>query len=168
MSATAWSYNPACALLHKRFGLFPGRSPLLGESFSYFLFLGVLRCFSSPGSPPVHLHRIAALQTAGLSHSEIAGSRDICSYPALIAAYHVLLRLREPRHPPCALTYFCNDTPLESHQGNKGTPILSAVVIHLQSCLCQYVKDLCHWTISLFHDFNIVSNCLIVNRQIVK
>ena len=24
----------------------------------------------------------------------------------LIAAYHVLHRLREPRHPPCALRYF--------------------------------------------------------------
>ncbi len=36
----------------RRFGLFPGRSPLLGESFIYFLFLRVLRCFSSPRSPP--------------------------------------------------------------------------------------------------------------------
>ena len=33
------------------FGLFPVRSPLLGESFVYFLFLRVLRCFSSPRSP---------------------------------------------------------------------------------------------------------------------
>ena len=47
LSATAWSYYPACALLHRRFGLFPGRSPLLGESLYYFLFLQVLRCFSS-------------------------------------------------------------------------------------------------------------------------
>ena len=30
----------------------------------------------------------------------------ICTYPELIAAYHVLHRLREPRHPPCALNYF--------------------------------------------------------------
>ena len=36
---------------HTRFGLFPGRSPLLGESLTYFLFLRVLRCFSSPRSP---------------------------------------------------------------------------------------------------------------------
>ena len=43
------SYNPACALLHLRFGLFPVRSPLLGESLVYFLFLQVLRCFSSLG-----------------------------------------------------------------------------------------------------------------------
>ena len=32
-----------------RFGLFPVRSPLLRESFDYFLFLQVLRCFSSLG-----------------------------------------------------------------------------------------------------------------------
>ena len=37
-----------------RFGLFPFRSPLLWESLSYFLFLQVLRCFSSPGSLPIH------------------------------------------------------------------------------------------------------------------
>ena len=34
----------------KKFGLFPFRSPLLRKSFVYFLFLRVLRCFSSPGS----------------------------------------------------------------------------------------------------------------------
>ena len=49
---------------------------------------------------------VTVLQTAGLSHSEILGSMVICTYPKLIAAYHVLLRLREPRHPPCALFYF--------------------------------------------------------------
>ena len=51
-STTAWSYYPACALPHMRFGLFPVRSPLLGESLVYFLFLRVLRCFSSPRLPP--------------------------------------------------------------------------------------------------------------------
>ena len=51
LSSTAWSYNPEYALPHIRFGLFPVRSPLLGESLNYFLFLGVLRCFSSPRSP---------------------------------------------------------------------------------------------------------------------
>jgi hypothetical protein len=33
-----------------RFRLIPVRSPLLGESLIYFLFLGLLRWFSSPGS----------------------------------------------------------------------------------------------------------------------
>ena len=30
----------------------------------------------------------------------------VCSSPQLIAAYHVLHRLSEPRHPPCALNCF--------------------------------------------------------------
>ena len=69
-----------------------------------FLFLRLLRCFSSAGSPP---HKgIMYLQYTGLPHSEIRGSGPICGYPRLIAACHVLLRLREPRHPPCALGYF--------------------------------------------------------------
>ena len=59
-----------------------------------------------PFASPKHKTGMTVLQTAGLSHSEIAGSKDICSYPALIAAYHVLHRLREPRHPPCALSFF--------------------------------------------------------------
>ena len=59
---------------HRRFGLVPVRSPLLGDSLNYFLFLGVLRCFSSPGSPQYIAVLIATLQVAGLSHSEIPGS----------------------------------------------------------------------------------------------
>ena len=73
------------------FGLFPVRSPLLGESLICFLFLQVLRCFSSLGLPLIA--EMTVLQTAGLSHSEISGSRVICTYPELIAAYHVLHRL---------------------------------------------------------------------------
>ena len=46
------SYNPSHALRRHWFGLFPVRSPLLGESLIYFLFLQVLRCFSSLRSPP--------------------------------------------------------------------------------------------------------------------
>ena len=34
----------------KKFGLFPFRSPLLRKSIVFFLFLRVIRCFSSPGS----------------------------------------------------------------------------------------------------------------------
>ena len=52
---------------------------------------------------------ISILQILGLSHSEIRGSRVICTYPRLIAAYHVLHRLNEPRHPPYALSYFHKD-----------------------------------------------------------
>ena len=40
---------------------------------------------------------------AGLPHSEIPGSTVVCTSPRLIAAYHVLHRFPEPRHPPYAL-----------------------------------------------------------------
>ena len=77
-----------------------------GGIIVYFLFLRVLRCFSSPRLPLYTVVQITGLQPAGLSHSEIPGSMVICTYPRLIAAYHVLHRLREPRHPPDALTFF--------------------------------------------------------------
>ena len=76
---------------------------------------GIIKLFSLPGGtkmfqfPPfasLQSVRITGLQPAGLSHSEIPGSMVICTYPRLIAAYHVLHRLREPRHPPDALTFF--------------------------------------------------------------
>ena len=56
-----------------------------------FLFLRVLRCFSSPRSPTGRAG-VTGLQPAGFSHSEIRGSQVICTSPQLIAAYHVLHR----------------------------------------------------------------------------
>ena len=64
---------------------------------------------------------VTVLQTAGLSHSEILGSKVICTYPRLIAAYHVLRRLREPRHPPCALFYFLRISLPIAQQRNRSS-----------------------------------------------
>ena len=50
-------------------------------------------------------HRIPC---GGFPHSEISGSKLICSSPKLIAAYHVLHRLLMPRHSPCALFSLTN------------------------------------------------------------
>ena len=69
-----------------------------------FLLLRVMRCFSSPGSPRTLCG--AAVPCGGLPHSDIRGSTGICPSPRLFAACHVLLRLREPRHPSCALLSF--------------------------------------------------------------
>ena len=52
-----------------------------------------------------HISGVTGLQPDRLSHSEIFGLMVICTYPKLIAAYHVLHRLQEPRHPPYALSY---------------------------------------------------------------
>ena len=62
---------------------------------------------------------IITLQVIGLSHSEIPGSMVICTYPRLIAAYHVLHRLREPRHPPCALFFFRHNEKMKNKKIEK-------------------------------------------------
>ena len=62
---------------------------------------GIIRLFSLPAGTKMFqfpafassLKRITVLQTAGLSHSEIHGSKAICASPKLIAACHVLHRL---------------------------------------------------------------------------
>lgn len=92
------------------FGLFRFRSPLLAESHVVF---------SSSGYLDVSVHRvpfltlwigvrIAEVSSAGFPHSDISGSKDICSSPKLFAAYHVFHRLLVPRHPPYALFSMTN------------------------------------------------------------
>ena len=54
--------------------------------------------------------RFADMTRRGFPHSDIHGSRLVCSSPWLFAAYHVLLRLLAPRHPPSALTSLTTKT----------------------------------------------------------
>ena len=62
---------------------------------------GIIRLFSLPAGTKMFqfpafassIWMMTCLQHAGLSHSEIRGSMVICTYPRLIAAYHVLHRL---------------------------------------------------------------------------
>ena len=91
---------------HGRFRLFPVRSPLLGE---YFLFLQVLRCFSSLGAPPPVYEfnwRMLWVRHNRFPYSEIPGSKPIHGSPRLIAVSHVLHRHLAPRHSPKALSSF--------------------------------------------------------------
>ena len=60
--------------------------------------------------------RMTGYCPAGLPHSDIPGSMDICSSPRLFAACHVLLRLLVPRHSPCAL--FCLTLLCESRSSS--------------------------------------------------
>ena len=76
------------------------------ENRFFFLFLRLLRCFSSAGLPTIRYvftYCWLCMTTAGFPHSDISGSIDICSSPELFAACHVLLRHLMPRHSPCAL-----------------------------------------------------------------
>ena len=111
--------------------LFQSRSPVIAESLlqseprdaritvwalprSLAATYGIDVSFSSSGYldvsvPRVPFHKLwihlwmTVVHTVGFPHSEISGSKDICSSPKLIVAYHVFLRLLVPRHPPCAL-----------------------------------------------------------------
>src|SRR5437588_5368506 len=90
-----------------RFGLFRVRSPLLTKSLNCFLFLQVLRWFTSLSLLPkayVFSYRILHFQRSGFPHSDTSGSTPVCGSPKLFAAYHVLLRLPSPTHPPYALS----------------------------------------------------------------
>ena len=139
----------ACAMLRpttprepkpSRFGLFRVRSPLLTESLICFLFLRVLRWFTSPGLllPAYEFSRGSSdLTRKGLPHSEIPGSMPVCGSPGLIAACHVLHRFSAPRHPPSTLSsltikYLRRESFLSiyptslvkdrDHRGSKGAP----------------------------------------------
>lgn len=96
--------TPAGYKSHK-FGLFPFRSPLLGE-YLRFLFLRVLKCFTSPGIAFITYefsNESYGITRMGLPHSEIFGSKHVCCSPKRIAAYRVFHRLLTPSHPPQAL-----------------------------------------------------------------
>ena len=72
-----------------------------------FLFLRVLRCFSSPGCSLigyVFTYGYHTITCDGFPHSDIAGS--LCTYhsPTRFAVCCVLLQLIVPRHPPYALS----------------------------------------------------------------
>ena len=90
------------------------RTPVWALPVSLAATPGIDVSFSSSGYLDVSVHRVpfhtlwigvwmTEVCSAGFPHSDIRGSRDICSSPRLFAAYHVLLRLLVPRHPPYAL-----------------------------------------------------------------
>ena len=66
-----------------RFGLFPFRSPLLRKSLFYFLFLRVLRCFSSPGSLTYTMYSCTYIIPLRMMSSLIRISAGQSSFAAL-------------------------------------------------------------------------------------
>ena len=82
-------------------GSFPFAHHYSGNRY-FFLFLQVLRCFSSLRV----LLTVSGLQPDGFPHSDTCGSIRVCQSPQIFAAYRVLLRLWKPRHPPFALSFF--------------------------------------------------------------
>ena len=76
------------------------------RNLGWFLFLALLRCFSSGGSPRMTILFTIRYKSIALVGCPIRKSTDISAIyasPWLIAVNHVLLRLPVPRHSPCAL-----------------------------------------------------------------
>ena len=72
-----------------------------------FLFLGLLRCFTSPrwlDTAYEFSREFRDMTLGGLPHSDIVGSEAVSAYPTLFAGSRVLHRLLVPRHPPYALS----------------------------------------------------------------
>ena len=91
------------------------RTSVWAYSISLAATLEIDVSFSSSGYLDVSVHRVPFIRlciyrmmtevfSAGFPHSDICGSRLICSSPQLFAAYHVFRRLSVPRHPHCALS----------------------------------------------------------------
>jgi len=96
----------ACGLTPIEFGLFPVRSPLLGES-RLLSFPRGTEMFQFPrfaSTPYGFRSGYASITSRGFPHSGIRGSRPACGFPRLIAACHALRRFLAPRHPPSALS----------------------------------------------------------------
>ena len=97
--------NPGCAVT----------PPVWARPSSIASTRGFTVVFSSSGYLDVSVHRVrpalrgSAVARTGLPHSDIPGSKVICTSPELFAACHVFRRLLKPRHPPSALVHFlCN------------------------------------------------------------
>lgn len=98
---TSRSYNPDIA------GTISVWAPPLSLAATH----GITLVFSSSGYLDVSVRRVRPpcgvlyLQYSGLPHSDTRGSYRTCRSPRIFAAYRVLRRLWEPRHPPYALAW---------------------------------------------------------------
>ena len=149
------SYNPGRCQRQPRFGLMRVRSPLLAQSFLLSFPPGT-KMFQFPGFAP-RLGRGAGIAAGGFPHSDIRGSQGICPSPRLFAAYHVLLRLREPQASPvrpCSLSFYlfrphspihgpqAGGTDLCIHKTRSIFPILSVKSLDFLVLRSHHVNDL--------------------------
>ena len=102
--AMSRSYNPATAETGTVWAFPVSLATTPGITFVFFSY-GYLDVSVPHVRLPLFNGMVRSSRT-GLPHSDIRGSIRICQSPRLFAAYHVLRRLPEPRHPPCALIHF--------------------------------------------------------------
>ena len=108
-----WSPSPH-TYYYVWFGLFRFRSPLLSESFVYFLFLWVIRCFSSPGSlhytiyscnDTITLLMVSSLIRISTDHGLFATPR---SFSQLVTSFFGAMYQGILLYALCSLIFFFN------------------------------------------------------------
>src|SRR5699024_5593467 len=96
--------------------------------------------------------RLTEYCSAGFPHSEIPGSKLMCSSPRLIAACHVLHRLSMPRHSPCALS-------------SLTYRFLPETLVLLELCRLQIrFIVVCVTLFKKFHNYNFVTSLLLARN----
>jgi hypothetical protein len=98
----------------RRFRPFPFRSPLLRESHLISFPVGTEMCHFPTFAEHAPMDSGRASPAFTRLGCPIRRSQDplVCSFPGLIAAYHVLHRLSAPRHPPFTLSNLTALIPL--------------------------------------------------------
>ena len=119
----------ACQLSHNQGLASSAFARHYSRNHNCFLFLWVLRCFTSPRSlqHPYTFRMRSPDTTPDIRGFPIRRSTDQSSFtssPWLIAGYNVLHRLLMPRHPPTALSSL---SPKKSNT-NKTTKMLASTI----------------------------------------
>ena len=90
---------------------------------------------------------------SGFPHSEISGSKLICSYPKLIAACRVLHRLLMPRHSPCALYSL---TYLVQLLISCSRIMQASISVNFRNCNCYpFVGTILNRPLKKFHNYKV-------------
>ena len=102
------------------FGLFRFRSPLLSESFLYFLFLWVIRCFSSPRSLRITIYSLYDTISLLMVSSLIRISTDLClfatprSFSQLVTSFFGAMCQGILLYALCSLIFFFDNVSVIS------------------------------------------------------
>ena len=92
--------------------------------------------------------RLTEYCSAGFPHSEICGSKLMCSSPRLIAACHVLHRLLMPRHSPCALISLTYRSLRSPGSQELCRPQFGFIVVLLPFNFLKAHKKLCYLSVA--------------------
>ena len=98
--------------------------------------------FPALPSPPYEFRwRYDGITRRGLPHSEIPGSKVVCTSPRLIAAYCVLHRLLAPRHSPYALSSLTIGITADDHLSRVDRhPTAALPTPSLEHCVFLWIR----------------------------